>query len=550
MAESDTQVKLFRGGDINGFLSLIVDNMACLSFLAGILIFTFDYPADIVYNYMFPGTAVGVFVGNFFFTILGVKLNKQHKTNKITSMPLGLDAPSAIGLPLTVIGPAFVIMKSNGMAVHEAGMNAWYIGMACVVLIGAFKIASITFADKLRNAIPNAGLLGSLAGVGIALIGFLPLIEVFSEPIVGVVSLGILFYALIAGIRLPKNIPGIFAAIVIGTILYHILGLSGGLSVTYAAPSAKLYINFPYPHLDFLKGMENILPYLPIAVPFAILVTIGDINVTASATEAGDPYKPKSVLLIDGLATVLGGLCGGVSQTTAYVGQPAYKRMGAGQGYTLLGGLFILFGGMFGYISFFVNLIPTAVLAPILIFVSLEIVAQAFIATPKKHFTAVVFAMFPSIARYIAIQMTNPTIVPTDQLKSLTTKIGTTLPETLVTIALGSGFIFVGMLWGGLLAEVIDKRLKRAAVYLFALAIFAFFGIVNSVDIQGGMYFLWNLHGAARATALNFFLGYIVLGIMFFLMSFTRGCKEALAGESATTFAERTLKKIPKKANS
>ena len=522
----ENKVKLFHGGDINGFLSLIVDNMACLSFLAGILIFTFNFPSKIVFQYMFPGTAVGVFLGNILFTIHGYRLNKKNNTNKITSMPLGLDAPSTIGLPLTVIGPAFLLMKSKGMDPNQAAMNAWYIGMATVVIIGVFKIAAVTFAEKLRAIIPTAGLLGSLAGVGIALIGFMPLIEVFSEPVVGLVSLAILFYALIAGIKLPKNIPGIFAAIVVGTLLYHIMGYSGCLNVQYKPPVAELFFNLPVPNLLFLEGMKNVLPYLPIGIPFAILVTIGDINVTASAAAVGDPYKPRNVLLIDGISTVVGGLCGGVSQTTAYVGQPAYKKMGARTGYTLLGGLFILFGGIFGYISFFVNLIPTAVLAPILIFVSLEIVSQAFTATPKKHFTAVCFAMFPSIARYVAIQYTNPEIINTAQLQKLISKTGTTLPETLITIALGSGFIFVGMLWGGFLAEVIDRRLKTASVYMFSLAVLSFFGIVHSVQVAGEMYLPWMLTGLQRATAYDFVLGYLVLGVMFFLMSFTKGVKK------------------------
>src|SRR4029450_4184835 len=46
---------------------------------------------------------------------------------------------------------------------------------------------------------------------------------------------------------------------------------------------------------------------------------------------------------------------------------------------------------MLGYVSFFVELIPRAVLAPILIFVALEIVAESFRACPARHFAAVAF---------------------------------------------------------------------------------------------------------------------------------------------------------------
>ena len=53
----------FAVGDINGFFGLMFDNMTVLSFLAGILIFAFGFPADIVYKRMFPGTALGVLFG-------------------------------------------------------------------------------------------------------------------------------------------------------------------------------------------------------------------------------------------------------------------------------------------------------------------------------------------------------------------------------------------------------------------------------------------------------------------------------------------------------
>jgi len=37
------------------------------------------------------------------------------------------------------------------------------------------------------------------------------------------------------------------------------------------------------------------------------------------------------------------------------------------------------------------------------------------------------------------------------------------LPEVLVTVALGNGFILTAMLWGAFLAEMIDRRLRRSA---------------------------------------------------------------------------------------
>ena len=59
------------------------------------------------------------------------------------------------------------------------------------------------------------------------MIGFLPLLDIFGMPLVGMARWGWILYTLVAGIRLPGNFPGVFAAILAGTILYYILGPLG-----------------------------------------------------------------------------------------------------------------------------------------------------------------------------------------------------------------------------------------------------------------------------------------------------------------------------------
>src|SRR5207244_7256306 len=109
-----------------------------------------------------------------------------------------------------------------------------------------------------------------------------------------------------------------------------------------------------------LKGITPALKYLPIAIPFGLLTVVGGINTTESARVAGDDYKTRDILLTEAVATLLAGLCGGVAQSTPYIGQPAYKRMGSRAGYTLLTGLFIGLAGVLGHVGFIVELIPRA----------------------------------------------------------------------------------------------------------------------------------------------------------------------------------------------
>ena len=222
MKEQDHTYKWIGLGDINGFFGLMFDNMAVLSFLAGTLIVGFNFPAEIVYTRMFPGTTLGVFFGDLLYTWMAFRLAKKTGSREVTAMPLGLDTPSTIGLALAVLGPAFIALKQDGETVENAAIMTWYIGMATMVMIGVLKVIMSFCGNWIQKVVPRAGLLGSLAGVGLMLIGFMPLVDVFGLPLVGMISLGLILYTLVARIQLPKNIPGIFAAVILGTVLYHL----------------------------------------------------------------------------------------------------------------------------------------------------------------------------------------------------------------------------------------------------------------------------------------------------------------------------------------
>lgn len=526
MNESSRKYNWFAIGDINGFFGLMFDNLTVLSFLAGILVFAFGFPAEIVYRRMFPGTAFGVLFGDLVYTWMAFRLAKRTGNTRVTAMPLGLDTPSTIGIALVVLGPAFVSLKAQGMPVQDAAMMTWYIGMATMVMIGVVKLVLSFCGGWVQKMVPQAGLLGSLAGIGLALIGFVPLVDIFGLPLVGMVSLGLILYNLVARIRLPKNLPGVLVAIAVGTTLYYTLGPLGLVGGTYQPlPPAELHFGLPMPTLLWIQGIGGALKYLPIAIPFAILTVVGGINVTESARVAGDDFKTRDILLTEAVATLVAGMCGGVAQSTPYIGQPAYKGMGSRAGYTLITGLFVGLGGILGYVGYIVELIPRAVLAPILIFVALDIMVQATLACPHRHAPAVMFSYFPTVARLLAIKLS--TFVPLATMGVLLAKPGKELPEVLVTVALGNGFIVTGMLWGAFLAEMIDRRLRHASLYLGILTVFTFFGVIHSSAADGNMYLPWQIADPLqRAIPYQFASAYLVLALLLLALSFTRGAKE------------------------
>ena len=233
MVTSASQSSYFRlvPGDVNGFLGLVVDNLSVLGLLAGVLIGGYGVPADIVFGKMFPGTALGVLVGDLAYTWLAVRLARRTGRGDVTAMPFGLDTPSTIGMALLVLGPAFAKFRAAGLDPTAAGLESWYLGMAATAAMGILKLL-LSFAGRtVRRVIPIAGLLGSLAGISLTLIGFFPMVDLLQFPMVGLLTLGLVLYALVARGSAPFGMPGVLFAVIVGTLFYYGAGHFGFLGM-------------------------------------------------------------------------------------------------------------------------------------------------------------------------------------------------------------------------------------------------------------------------------------------------------------------------------
>jgi adenine/guanine/hypoxanthine permease len=510
-------------GDVNGFLGLVVDNLSVLGLLAGVLIGAYGVPADIVFGRMFPGTALGVLAGDVVYTWLAVRLARRTGRSDVTAMPFGLDTPSTIGMALLVLGPAFVKFRAAGLDPTSAGLQTWYLGMAATATMGVVKLL-LSFAGRaVRRLIPMAGLLGSLAGIALTLIGFFPMVDLLQYPIVGFLTLGLILYALVAKGAVPLRMPGVLFAVIIGTAVYYGAGHFGFLGMQVSAPAMPaLRLAFPHPDAGILQGFAGLGNYLPLIVPFALLTVVGGVNNTESARVAGDDYDVRSILLAEAAATLLAGLTGGVAQTTPYIGHPAYKEMGARCGYTLLTGIFVGVGGMLGYLANLIELVPLAALAPVLVFLALNITAQAFSAVPVRHAAAVAISFFPSIARLLTIELSDAKFVSPDRFAQLLTAPEHGLPVLSVIVALGNGFIITATIWAAFVVEMTEHRFRSAAAYLAAGGVLGFFGVIHSVRLDGSVYALWQLRGVARDVATQFCAAYFLLAAALLLLSWQR----------------------------
>ena len=213
-------------GDLNAFFGLMLDNVTNLVLL-WVLLAGAGFPSDVFFSRMVPGTALGVLVGDLIYTWMAFRLAKKTGNPKVTAMPLGLDTPSTIGVALAVLIPAFRAAQAGGMDPHAAAMVSWKIGMATLIFMGVVKTVTAFFGEYVQKVVPQAGLLGSLAGVGVTLLGFIPLMHMFEMPEVGLVALGPLVFTLVARFDLPWRLPGAFAAQVSAAVGLHTFSMIG-----------------------------------------------------------------------------------------------------------------------------------------------------------------------------------------------------------------------------------------------------------------------------------------------------------------------------------
>jgi AGZA family xanthine/uracil permease-like MFS transporter len=507
----------FRVGDLNAFFALMFDNVANLVILAAILVGAFHFPREIVLYRMVPGTAVGVLVGDLIYAAMARRLARRTGRDDVTAMPLGLNAPSVFGMSFAVLGPAY-------LATGDAILS-WKMGMAVTVLVGLFKLGLSLAGNAVRAAVPRAALLGSIGGAGLALIGLMPLLKIFAHPIVGFVALGVILVTLLGRVRLPWGLPGVFVSVVLGVAVFYALealGVGSPLASASAGAARELHVAFPWPSLAFLGGLSLAWGYLPIALPFALMTVIGGVDNTESAAAAGDEYDTRAILATEGFATIAAGLCGGVVESTPYIGHPAYKKMGAGAGYAVATGLFVGLGGMLGYLPFLVDWIPAAAIAPILLYIGIEVMSQAFTATPARHAPAVALAVLPSLAFLIALEMTP--LLPAGGLSTLSTETAETVRALKL---LSGGFILTALLWGAAMAALIDQRFGRSALYLFAAALLCLFGVIHSPTAQGTLFLPWR---AGSPVPFHFAAAYLALGLTVLAASFSRSASSAQTG--------------------
>ena len=132
---------------------------------------------------------------------------------------------------------------------------------------------------------------------------------------------------------------------------------------------------------------------------------------------------------------------------------------------------------MFGFFDWIFYVLPKPVVFPILIFVGLEITAQSFRATPRRHYPALALACIPALAYVVSLQVERVVGESGKRFWEYSNEI----QHVLATLtALSGGFIITSLLWATALAKMIDRRMPAAAATFTLAGVFSLFGIIHS----------------------------------------------------------------------
>ncbi|WP_424932404.1 xanthine/uracil/vitamin C permease [Amaricoccus macauensis] len=473
--------KLFTRSDFSAFWALFTDNLVNLLILSGICQFVFQMPADLVYGRIVPGAALAIIAGVAVYTLLAKRAAAQ-KGADVTALPYGISTPVMFVYLFGVIGPIYWATDDP--------MLAWQVGIGAGFMGGIVAALGAIVGPFLKRITPRAGMLGTLCGIALVFIGSVPLAEIFENPIIGFTSLLFILWGLIGRFRLPGNLPAGLVAIAAGTIIAIVLGKS-----TISVEGIGFYPPIPYLG-DMLAGIQYLFanPELfLVLIPVQIYNFIETMNNVESAEAAGDHYPVAVCQVTDGAGTMVGALFGSPFPTTVYIGHPAYKRLDAHAGYIVGVALVIAVAAFFGLLSFLAGLIPIAAAAPVLVFVSVSLMTNTTFAVKTTHMAAVAFAILPHISAFLMVKwgaLLNA--LRSSGVEGLPGLGDTNLTAALLMegahyeghLALSQGAILTGLIWGAIVADVIDGRFQHAGRFAFAAAVMSSVGIIHSATLQ------------------------------------------------------------------
>jgi AGZA family xanthine/uracil permease-like MFS transporter len=485
-------MKLFSPGDGEGFVVAFVNNLVQLLILAPLCTHVLGFSPELIYGRILPGVAVSFLVGNLFYAWQALTLARRTGRTDVCALPYGISTPGLFAHIFLVMLPARQLALAQGLPDPER--FAWHAGLVACFLGGALEFGCAFFAAWIRRMTPQAAMLATLAGVGLGFLGLAFLFQGFASPVVGIVTLVLVFVVFFGRVKFRGGLPATLVILAAGTALAWAVGLApaGGPD---AAPLANLHLHAPRPFLGELWTAfhgGHIAAYLSVVIPIGLIGVLASLQNIESAAAAGDDYPVRPSLIVNGLGTLAAACFGSPFPTSIYIGHPAWKKLGARAGYSVLNGLAITVICLTGTMGALTWLIPAEAGIAIILWIGVIITVQAFEVTPKRHYPAVVIGLFPGLAAWTML-----IVKSTLGAAGAGQAGGPVLNTALVTaahaagafigggFALEQGFLYSAMIWAAIVVCIVDRQWTRAAVWSGVGAVLSLSGLMHAYALTG-----------------------------------------------------------------
>ncbi len=377
----------------------------------------------------------------------------------------------------------------------------------------------------------RAALLSALAGIAITFIAMGFILQIFASPLVALFPALLVLIGYGGRVRWPLNLPTGLIAVIAGTAAAWMLR---GLQMAPTPPwpaEAKLHFYLPIPITHEFAGLitdPRVWSYAAIFVPMAVLNVIGSMLNLESAEAAGDKFETRPALLVNGVSAVVGVFLGNPFAPTIYIGHPGWKALGARAGYSVLNAVAVTAICLTGAVPFLLWYMPIEATLGILLWIGLIIMAQAFQEVSVAQCPRRGLRLHPALAAWglYLIQTTLQIAAPGYTMQQAAT---TFAPAAnfyftgLLSLGQTQGFILLSILFSAIMAHVIDRNWRAAAIWCVIAAALSACGIIHSFIFtpDGGTapaLFHWTGFSGAIPTGLDFALIYALAAAFLFAL--------------------------------
>jgi adenine/guanine/hypoxanthine permease len=460
-------------GDIDVIIAQLGFNLAQMV-IPVFLLLPLGISLDFGVRHFLPGYALGLCAGSLGFTLLGVRLRNRESRTDVAAHAYGNNVPAILAYTLTIMLPVYLQSRD----IHRA----WAVGAAAVIWTGLIKLAAVPFAGLIRRVIPVPASMAVFGAAMYSYLGLALLQRLFDQPIVGLVALAIVAVCVLGNVPITRlRIPPFLVA--------WIVPLAIGLAIGYVHPVWHGFqLQAPFAgSRGAMQAMRLAVPYMSVIAPMAFYHLLQDIAAVEGSAAAGDNYDVRSVILCDGIGTLLCGVAGSVVTPIVYALHPPYKAMGARVSYAFWTPVIFVLVVVSGATIFIMQLFPWPILAAMIAYVAIGVGAATLRRVDRKY-VAVLLLSFILPAGAIVYAALNSAL-PALRLSAENPAVQEALNRSVYWASLkglGSGFLFLVLMVAAVITEVIDRKFGYAAIWCLLAAGFSWLGLMHSTVLRWG----------------------------------------------------------------